>query len=295
MSDRAVLSIDFELFTHTPAYRRAAGETDETDVGLAAGEFLRDVLDIHDAVATFFVVSAVAESHPEIVEGFAEAGHEIGSHTHSHALLTELGEPARREEFEQSRSVLERVTGTTVSGFRAPAFDLPRDHFERLHDAGYTYDSSIVPCRRIPGWYGGEYDVDHPCSATCLNPDAPEGITELPVSAFPGVRLPLTGTWLRFFGPRYTILGMKLLVRRNIAPVLYIHPWELVDLPAVEGVPKRVYWHTGAWMRRALRRILDTPFEFVTARTVVDDATGSDARGDIRAGGATAGSISGGR
>jgi hypothetical protein len=87
----------------------------------------------------------------------------------------------------------------------------------------------------------------------------------------PGLRLPLTGTWLRFFGPRYTIYGMKRLARRGITPILYVHPWELVDLPRIEGVPRRVYWHTGDWMKRAVERILDADFEFVTAREVIEE------------------------
>jgi peptidoglycan/xylan/chitin deacetylase (PgdA/CDA1 family) len=277
MSNRAVLSVDFELFTQTPAYRSAAGITDEEDVGLAAGAYLRRVLDAHDARATFFVVSSVAESHPETVRAFAEADHEIGSHTHSHALLTDLDASARREELERSRTLLRDVTGQPIDGFRAPAFALPLEHFDRLDRAGYTYDSSIAPCRRIPGWYGGEHTIDRPVPATRIQPDAPADLAELPVSVMPGLRLPLTGAWIRFFGRRYTFLGMKLLARRGITPVLYVHPWELVDLPTVEGVPKRVYWHTGEWLRRTLRDVLGSSFEFVTAKTAIEDAAGRDA------------------
>jgi peptidoglycan/xylan/chitin deacetylase (PgdA/CDA1 family) len=277
MSNRAVLSVDFELFTQTPAYRSAAGTTDEEDAGLAAGAYLRRVLDVHDARATFFVVSSVAESHPEVVRTFAEAGHEIASHTHSHALLTDLDGSARREELERSRAILRDVTGQSVEGFRAPAFALPPDHFERLDRVGYTYDSSIAPCRRIPGWYGGEHTVDRPMPATRIRPDAPSDLAELPVSVMPGLRLPLTGAWIRFFGRQYTLLGMKLLAHRGITPVLYVHPWELVDLPTVEGVPKRVYWRTGEWLRRALRHVLGSSFKFVTAKTAIEDAAGRDA------------------
>jgi peptidoglycan/xylan/chitin deacetylase (PgdA/CDA1 family) len=277
MSNRAVLSVDFELFTQTPAYRSAAGTTDEEDVGLAAGAYLRRVLDSHDARATFFVVSSVAESHPETVRAFAEAGHEIGSHTHSHALLTDLDASARHEELERSRTLLRDVTGQPIDGFRAPAFALPLEHFDRLDRAGYTYDSSIAPCRRIPGWYGGEHTIDRPVPATRIRPDAPANLAELPVSVMPGLRLPLTGAWIRFFGRRYTLLGMKLLARRGITPVLYVHPWELVDLPAVEGVPNRVYWRTGEWLRRTLRHVLGSSFEFVTAKTAIEDAAGREA------------------
>jgi peptidoglycan/xylan/chitin deacetylase (PgdA/CDA1 family) len=270
-SNRAVFSVDFELFTQTPAYRSATGETDEQDIGLAAGAYLREVLDTHDARATFFVVSTVAERYPDTVRSISNDGHEIGSHTHSHTLLSTLDESNRQEEMRYSRSVLEDVTGQTVDGFRAPAFDITADHFDALDTAGYTYDASIAPSRRIPGWYGGDYDTHRPCPVTEIQSDAPSTLAELPVSVMPGVRLPLTGTWLRFFGPRYTILGMKLLARRGITPVLYVHPWELVDLPDIEGVPTRVYWRTGEWMRRAVERILAQPFDFVAAQTAVEN------------------------
>lgn len=272
----AVLSVDLEFFTHLPAYRNARGRTDRDDIGLAAVDDLLAVFDDYDVSTTFFVVSDIAERHPDCVERVAAAGHEVASHTHRHRHLTTLDERERRDEIDRSRALLEDVTGTSVTGFRAPSFDTAADHFSMLAAAGYEYDSSIVPCRSIPGWYGGDHDIDSPVPATQVQSAAPATITELPVSAFPGLRLPLTGTWLRFFGPRYTTTGMRLLARRGICPVLYVHPWEFADLPDVAGVPKRVYWHTGSWMRRSLLRILDGPFEFVTARSAVESATESD-------------------
>ncbi|MFB6224507.1 MAG: polysaccharide deacetylase family protein [Haloarcula sp.] len=279
MSDRAVLSIDFELFTQTPAYRSASGTTDRDGVGLDGGRFFIDALAEHDATATAFVVSSVAETHPEAVQALADAGLEIASHTHTHQLLSDLDSGQRREEIASSKSLLEQVTGATVSGFRAPAFDITTDHFDVLADTGYDYDSSVVSSRPIPGWYGGEYDVHEPVPATAVRAGAPDTVAEFPASVMPGLQLPLTGTWLRFFGPRYTILGMKLLARRGITPMLYIHPWELVDLPEVEGVPTRVYVRTGEWMRRAVTRILRQDFEFTTARAVLDDSETIETRG----------------
>lgn len=278
MTETAVLSIDLELFDQTPAYRNAPGEADDRGVGLDAVEYLLDALDERDATATFFVVSSVAERHPDVIRSIAAAGHEIASHTHSHRLLSTLPDDDRRTELERSREVLERVTGRTVSGIRAPAFDLPPGYFEDVAAAGYAYDSSVVPSRAVPGWYGGEHDVHRPASADRIRRDAPATLAELPVSVMPLLRLPLSGTWLRFFGPGYAIAGMELLARRGVTPVLYVHPWELVELPAVDGVPGRVYWRTGRWMRRAVERLLARPFEFVAAGTVVDEADATDGR-----------------
>ncbi|MWG33323.1 polysaccharide deacetylase family protein [Halomarina oriensis] len=271
----AVLSVDFEVFGQTPAYRNAEGTTDRETAGLEQGRFLTERLAAHDADATFFTVSSVADEHPDEVRAIADAGHEIASHTHSHRLLSDLDPAERSEELVHSRAVLESVTRASVDGFRAPAFDLPDGTLAALADAGYAYDSSVAASRKIPGWYGGEDDAVRPCSAAEIQSDAPETLAELPVAVMPGLRLPLTGTWLRFFGVRYTIAGMHLLARRGITPVLYVHPWELADLPDVDGVPSRVYVRTGAWMRRAVERVLAEPFEFVTARSVVAEAAGA--------------------
>ncbi|WP_276249581.1 polysaccharide deacetylase family protein [Haloarcula rara] len=275
MSDaagRAVLSIDVELFDQTPAYRSAEGTTDQQGIGLHGLEWFWETLVERDASTTCFVVSSLVERYPDHVEALADAGFEIASHTHSHQLLSDLDADERREELASSRERLESLTGQSVTGFRAPVFDITDDHFDLLAETGYGYDSSVVASRAIPGWYGGEYDLETPAPATAVDPDAPAGLAELPASVMPGLRLPLTGTWLRFFGPRYTALGMRLLARRGITPVLYVHPWELVGLPKVEGVPARVYYHTGEWMREALRYILDQPFDFVTARSVLEGA-----------------------
>ncbi|WP_415382066.1 polysaccharide deacetylase family protein [Halosimplex sp. TS25] len=263
-SPQAALSVDFEYFTHLPAYRGARGTTDLPAVGLDGVTSLLDAFERADATGTFFTVGEIADANPRVLRRIADAGHEIGSHTQTHRHLSEISESERSEEIETSKARLEAATDSEVVGFRAPSFDTGPDHFGTLADCGYEYDSSVVPCRSIPGWYGGEHETELPSPATEIDPAAPAGFAEVPVSVMPGLRLPLTGTWIRFFGVRYTILGMRLLARSGIPPVLYVHPWELVDLPAVEGVPRRVYVRTGDYMRSAVRRILAEPFEFVT-------------------------------
>ncbi|WP_135363175.1 polysaccharide deacetylase family protein [Halosimplex halophilum] len=273
---RAALSVDLEFFTHLPAYRGARGVTDRPAVGLGGVTALLDALADADAAGTFFTVGDIADDHPRVVERVADEGHEVASHTHTHQHLSELDGAERREELARSKERLSAVAGEPVTGFRAPSFDLGPDHFGTLSDLGYEYDSSVVPCRSIPGWYGGEFDAERPVPASAVDPTAPDEFVEVPTSVMPRLRLPLTGTWIRFFGVSYTLAGMRLLARRGIAPVLYVHPWELVDLPAVEGVPKRVYVRTGAYMRRAIRRILAEPFEFVTVRDLADSVESNE-------------------
>jgi peptidoglycan/xylan/chitin deacetylase (PgdA/CDA1 family) len=265
----ATISIDVEFFTHLPAYRNASGHTDAPDIGISALDGFLNVFYNYDINTTVFVVADIAERHPDVINRIAAAGHEIGSHTRHHHHLSELSTEQRWDELHNSREILEQVTGTSVTGFRAPSFDIGQRHFQELESAGYEYDSSVAPCRTIPGWYGGEYTGQSPCTTDQLKDGAPNTITEIPIAVMPGLRLPLTGTWIRFFGVRYTILGMRLLARQGIPPVLYVHPWEFAELPDVDGVPKRVYWHTGEWMWEALDTILSTEFEFITARSLV--------------------------
>lgn len=264
----AVVSIDVEFFTHLPAYRNAVGNTDDPAIGLDALDAYLELFDSHDVTATFFVVGEIAESHPDAIARLADSGHEIGSHTHRHRHLSELDSEQRLDELSRSKEALESVVGTPVIGFRAPSFDTGPNHFEELADVGYEYDSSVAPCRSIPGWYGGDHTVRTPTTADQLEAGAPAEITELPIAVMPGLRLPLTGTWIRFFGVRYTLYGMRLLAKRGITPILYVHPWEFVDLPAVDGVPKRVYWRTGDWMQNVLTTIVSSEFEFITADSV---------------------------
>lgn len=270
-TDRAVISIDFELFRHTPAYRSASEVLHDETAGLEAWPFLRDVLAEHNATATFFVVGEVADQHPEVVAEMAEEGHEIASHAYSHRLLSSLDADTQTTELERSRDAIRTATGQeNIAGFRAPAFDTPEGLFQQLDSAGYRYDSSTVPARRIPGWYGGEYDITTPCSATEIDPKAPN-ICELPVSVMPTIRLPLSGAWTRLLGRTYTKTGMKAIARRSEVPILYFHPWEFVDLPPVDGVPKRVTWRTGRWLRQTIQMLLAMDFEFVRAATFIQE------------------------
>ena len=272
----AALSVDFEFFQHAPAYRRAAGTTEREALGDEGVSFLLEAFGAADAEGTFFTVSEIADSHPALLDQVVATGHEIASHTHTHTHLSELSASERRAELVDSKERLEATTGTNVEGFRAPSFDMAENHFAALSEAGYAYDSSVVPCRSIPGWYGGKFTTRKPSPATEISPTAPPGFVEVPVAVMPGLRLPLTGTWIRFFGIHYTLLGMRLLARQGIPPVLYVHPWELVDLPDIEGVPSRIYVRSGAYMRRAVERILAEPFEFVSVGALAEGIRAND-------------------
>src|ERR1700749_3643726 len=55
---------------------------------------LLDTLAEHKIQATFFVLGWVASSNPKLVRRIADAGHEIGCHSHEHRLIYDLS-PSR--------------------------------------------------------------------------------------------------------------------------------------------------------------------------------------------------------
>src|SRR6478672_751731 len=64
---------------------------------------LLDLLARHDVRATFFVLGWVAERHPDLVREIASAGHEIGSHGHTHRRIYELNEQEFADELARCR------------------------------------------------------------------------------------------------------------------------------------------------------------------------------------------------
>ncbi|MFC0007916.1 bifunctional polysaccharide deacetylase/glycosyltransferase family 2 protein [Micromonospora siamensis] len=79
-----------------------------------------DVLRRHHAHATFFVVGARVNAHPELVRRILAEGHELGSHSFTHADLGET--PPWRAELELSltRKAIAAATGREVTLFRPP-------------------------------------------------------------------------------------------------------------------------------------------------------------------------------
>lgn len=79
-----------------------------------------NVLRKHGAHATFFVVGARVNEHPELARRILAEGHELGSHTFTHADLA--GTPAWRRDLELNltRNAIAGATGRQVTLFRAP-------------------------------------------------------------------------------------------------------------------------------------------------------------------------------
>ncbi len=69
----------------------------------------------------------------------AQAGHEIGSHTLTHPILTTLARDDQSREITQSKLLLERELGRPVTGFCAPNGSYDASTLDAVRHAGYEY------------------------------------------------------------------------------------------------------------------------------------------------------------
>lgn len=98
--------------------------------------------------ATIFTVGALAEQDPAIVRRAHELGHEIAHHSYDHTVITNQTPAQFREHTKRGKGILEDITGTKVSGYRAPVFSLTRKTIwavDILKDLGFDYSSSVLP------------------------------------------------------------------------------------------------------------------------------------------------------
>ncbi|MEO3745019.1 bifunctional polysaccharide deacetylase/glycosyltransferase family 2 protein [Plantactinospora sp. B5E13] len=84
-----------------------------------------DVLRRHHAKATFFVVGARVNEHPELTRRILAEGHEIGSHTFTHAELAAVPDWRRELELSLTRTAVAGATGRYPTLFRPPFSSSP--------------------------------------------------------------------------------------------------------------------------------------------------------------------------
>ncbi|MEJ7746042.1 MAG: polysaccharide deacetylase family protein [Luteimonas sp.] len=80
-----------------------------------------DLLDAHDAKATFFVIGSRAEKQPDLIREIVRRGHTLGNHSAAHpsAWFWALGPRRMRDEITRCQTILREITGTSPRWFRA--------------------------------------------------------------------------------------------------------------------------------------------------------------------------------
>ena len=83
-------------------------------------EEILSVLAEYNISATFFVIGENAVKDPERILSIAEAGHEIGNHTYTHAYISKITERQLRDELQKTEDALVKITGQRPRVFRPP-------------------------------------------------------------------------------------------------------------------------------------------------------------------------------
>lgn len=186
--------------------------------------WLLDTLDAEGVSATFFTTGDTARTFPDFVERLLADGHELGCHGMTHRPFPDLSPDEARREIEDSARILRRWS--TVTSFRAPYLRFPDVYLGLLENNGFRVDSSR-----------GRYKPAHWRST------APSSLTRVPAS--------VTSSWLRL-PPAIR----DPLIRRLQSPVvLFVHPWEYVDLRAA-SIPWDCRAGTGPRAKEALLEVI---------------------------------------
>ena len=189
---------------------------------------LLELLDAGSVRATFFFLSWVAERHRDLVRRVAAAGHEIASHGYAHDLIYQGDAPSFREDTRRARGVLEDITGSGVSGYRAAGFSITRETpwaFDVLAEEGFRYDSSVFPAKRAHG--GLDLDRERPFR---IEGPAGGGLWEFPIVPVPlgPLRVPFAGGGYFRLWPLWLVRrAARALNRRGVPVTWYLHPREV--------------------------------------------------------------------
>jgi peptidoglycan/xylan/chitin deacetylase (PgdA/CDA1 family) len=160
---------------------------------------LRQLLRDEQVRATMFVTGDVARRYPQLVDGLLADGHVLGCLGDTHASFAGLTPDQAAREIRDASATL-RAHGDVVS-FRAPYLQLPVRTLALLRDAGYLLDSSAGRHKTLSA-----------------RVEMVDGVLRVPAS--------ITSSTLRW----PAALRNALLAVLSEPAVVFVHPWEFVDL-----------------------------------------------------------------
>ena len=95
------------------------------------------ILSENNVKATFFMVGDWVEKFPEAVKKIDEAGHEIGSHSNTHAHVNQLSYEKNVEEIKLSSEKIKNITGKEVTLYRPPYGEYNNTVIRAANENGY--------------------------------------------------------------------------------------------------------------------------------------------------------------
>lgn len=170
---------------------------------MVSGQML-DVLRDEGVVASIFILGNWAEANPDLVKRIAAEGHELGNHSYSHPVLTDLDEQQVRLELQKTSDICQELTGQRAFPWLRPPYGaldervrtialdegyrlIMRDAVDGGHWPGQTTGDRIVQ-RTLDNAYDGAsiaYHINNPTTVQVL----PDIIRKLREADFEFVRL----------------------------------------------------------------------------------------------------------
>ena len=241
------------------------GKENRVDIGLSK---ILDLLAERDIRATFFTLGAVAKSNPKSIRSITKYGHEIASHTMNHEKIYDLKPTEFLKQEQECKKILEDISESKVSGFRAPYFSITTQSLwalDILAQLGYIYDSSISPMQTwrygIAGTKPGIYQLK-------------SGLIEFTPSlgSFCSHSYGVGGAYLRIYPYKLTKAALKQSTVNGLPGMFYVHPWELDPKhPQLKiGLKPFIthYSRLGSTVPK-LKKLL-TDFQFTTVQQAID-------------------------
>ncbi len=186
---------------------------------------LLDLLDAEAVPTTVFSTGEAAQRFGSVIERLVEGGHELGCHGHTHAAFPGLSEAEAEWEIETSSTILRSFA--PVTSFRAPNLRFPPKYLPILERHGFTVDSS-------QGSYKPREWGRRPAVTTLRR--LPASMTSSVLRAPPALRDRILGA-----------------LRSPV--VLFVHPWEFVDLTR-ENIRWDCRFRTGEPALRSVREVI---------------------------------------
>ena len=184
------------------------------------------------------MVGELLEKNPEILDKIISEGHEIGFHTMKHNRLDSLNFQSK---FKKELEKFEKLTSGKSIGFRAPTFSLNKKSswvIDQLINAGYKYDSSIMPTKTSMYGISNAEKSPYKISSTSLEKNDHKGILiEFPlmITKFLGKTIPAAGGfYLRTLPLKIIKNAIQSYEKNSIPASMYVHSWELTP----EFIPK---------------------------------------------------------
>jgi len=223
-------SVDVEEWFQVGAFENTLSRREWPNLESRVEQQTSDILDLlasSQVTATFFCLGWVAERCPGLIKKIADAGHEIGCHGMDHRRIFTLTAEEFAGDVIQAKALLEDVSGSIVTGYRAPSFSMTAktwSYYETLEHAGFKYSSSVVPAKTDHYGIAGLPRLP-------FYPLEGSKFIEVPmtVAKVAGRTIPASGGGYFRLLPKFLsyFLMKKANIQTDFGTIFYMHPWEI--------------------------------------------------------------------